>query len=138
MKLLGLHLYLAPYKEFHENALARNSKLVCDIEQLKHTNLTANAKIGDLNNELNRRKAIIADSNEKIAGLREENKQLSTEVAELKARILNYENDNCVMVSQEYLRQIEANSDRFIAEREKHNANRRKKRAAKKVASVKP
>lgn len=49
-----------------------------------------------------------------------------------------YEHEGNVVVNADYYYQLKADAEKFREEREKHNANRRKRRAAKKVAQGKP
>lgn len=49
-----------------------------------------------------------------------------------------YEREGNVVVKADYYYQLKADAEKFREEREKHNANRRKRRAAKKVAQGKP
>lgn len=49
-----------------------------------------------------------------------------------------YEREGYVVVKEDYYSQLLTDAEKFREEREKHNANRRKRRAAKKVAQGKP
>lgn len=49
-----------------------------------------------------------------------------------------YDRDGYVVVKEDHYEQLKADAEKFREEREKHNANRRKRRAAKKVAQGKP
>ena len=49
-----------------------------------------------------------------------------------------YEQDGYVVVKEDHYNQLRTDAEKFREEREKHNANRRKRRAAKKVAHAKP
>ena len=49
-----------------------------------------------------------------------------------------YEREGYVVVKEDFYSQVLTDAEKFREEREKHNANRRKRRAAKKVAQGKP